>query len=316
MDLNLQLLVGAMAAVVLFLHALEGFSAELQAAGGDRLRRWLGRATASRWRGFAIGAGATAVVQSSSAVSSMAVALVNSGALSFRGSLAILIGANVGTTVTAWLVSFKLTGIGPWAIVLGTLLSALGSERWRCVGKPVFYFGFIFFSLDLISTALQPLQASALWQQALGRVDALPAALLAGALMTALLQSSSVTVGIAILLVQQQLLAPDAAIAAAIGANVGTTATGLLASLRMDAAARRTALANLLFNLAGVLAISPLLASFAGLALRMGETPALAVAWAHLLFNCATALLTLPLLGPRGLGGWIDRRWPEPAARP
>ena len=316
MDLNLQLLVGVMAAVVLFLHALEGFSAELQAAGGDRLRRWLGRATASRWRGFAIGAGATAVVQSSSAVSSMAVALVNSGALSFRGSLAILIGANVGTTVTAWLVSFKLTGIGPWAIVLGTLLSALGSERWRCVGKPLFYFGFIFFSLDLISSALQPLQGSALWQQALGRTDALPAALLAGALMTALLQSSSVTVGIAILLVQQQLLAPDAAIAAAIGANVGTTATGMLASLRMDAAARRTALANLLFNLAGVLAISPLLASFAGLALRMGETPAQAVAWAHLLFNCATALLTLPLLGPRGLGGWIDRRWPEPAARP
>lgn len=84
MELNLHLLVGAMAAVVLFLHALEGFSAELQAAGGDRLRRWLGRATASRWRGFVIGAGTTAVVQSSSAVTSMAVALVNSGALNLQ----------------------------------------------------------------------------------------------------------------------------------------------------------------------------------------------------------------------------------------
>lgn len=310
MELNAHVVVGAMAAVVLFLHALEGFSAQAQAAGGERLRQWLARATASRWRGFAIGALATAVVQSSSAVTSLAVALVNSGVLSFRGSLAILVGANVGTTATAWLVSFKLTGIGPWAIVIGTLLNALGGERLRWIGKPLFYFGFIFFSLDLISSALEPLQRSALWQQALLQADALPLALLAGMVMTALVQSSSVTVGIAILLVQQGLLPPAAAIAVAIGANLGTTATALLASLQMGAAARRTAVANLVFNAIGVLAIAPWIGTFAGFALRIGQTPDLSVAWAHLIFNAATAGIALPLLSPRLLGGWIDRRWP------
>ena len=310
MELNAHVLVGAMAAVVLFLHALEGFSAQAQAAGGERLRQWLARATASRLRGFAIGALATAVVQSSSAVTSLAVALVNSGALSFRGSLAILVGANVGTTATAWLVSFKLTGIGPWAIVIGTLLNALGGERLRWIGKPLFYFGFIFFSLDLISSSLEPLQRSTLWQQALLQADALPLALLAGMVMTALVQSSSVTVGIAILLVQQGLLPPAAAIAVAIGANLGTTATALLASLQMGAAARRTAVANLVFNAIGVLAIAPWIGEFAQLALRIGQTPDLSVAWAHLIFNAATAAIALPLLSPRLLGGWIDRRWP------
>ena len=126
-----QGIIAAVAAIVLFLQALQGFSREVQAVGGAALKSWLPRVTESRWRGFLIGAVATAVVQSSSAITALAVSLVDAGVISFRGSLGIVLGANVGTTATAWLVSFKLTGIGPFFIVLGALLSALPGSRKR-----------------------------------------------------------------------------------------------------------------------------------------------------------------------------------------
>ena len=115
----LQGLFAAVSAVVLFLYGLHGFSDELQTVGGTALQSWLGRVTASKWRGFAAGALATAVVQSSSAVTALTTTLVDAGVISFRASLGVVLGSNVGTTATAWLVSFKLTGIGPFFIVLG-----------------------------------------------------------------------------------------------------------------------------------------------------------------------------------------------------
>ena len=154
----IQAAFGALSAVVLFVYGLQGFSRELRAVGGEALQRWLARVTRHSWRGAVVGALATAVLQSSSAVTSLAVSLVDAGVFSFRASLGVLLGANVGTTATAWLVSFKLTGVGPVFIVLGTLLSVLPA-RARVAGKAVFYFGLIFLALDLISAALQP------WQQ-------------------------------------------------------------------------------------------------------------------------------------------------------
>jgi len=153
----IQGLFAAVSAVLLFLYGLQGFSRELQDVGGTALQSWLGRVTASRWLGFLVGALATAIVQSSSAITALAVTLVDASVISFRASLGILLGSNVGTTATAWLVSFKLTGIGPVFIVLGALISVL-PVRARYIGKAVFYFGLIFFALDLISAELKPLQ--------------------------------------------------------------------------------------------------------------------------------------------------------------
>lgn len=305
--------VGVVAAIVLFLHALEGFSVQARAGGGDWLRTWMARATAHRFTGFALGALATAVVQSSSAVTSLAVALVNAGTLGFRGSLAVLAGANVGTTATAWLVGLKLTGIGPWAIAAGALLGAIPVDRLRWFGKPLFYFGFIFFSLDLISGALEPMQRSAWWQTTLQAAESGLAAVLLGLVMTGLVQSSSVTIGVAVLLVQQGLMSEFVAIGVVVGSNVGSTTTALLASVRMEPVARRAAMANLVFNLAGMLAVLPVLGPYARLASALGSTPALSVAWAHLLFNAAMAIVVLALLSPRLAGGWIGRRWPDSA---
>src|SRR5205809_5358244 len=138
---NFRILLAVASAIVLFLYGLEGFSQEIQRLGGATLSKWLGRLTESRWRGLLLGAVATAIVQSSSAITSLTVALVDAGTMSFGSSLGVLLGANIGTTSTAWLVSLKLTSIGPFFIVLGTALSA--PTRFKILGKAAFYFGFI-----------------------------------------------------------------------------------------------------------------------------------------------------------------------------
>ena len=122
---NFRIFLSIVSAIVLFLYGLGAFSREIQAVGGETLKRWLGRLTESRWRAVGLGALATAIVQSSSAVTALTVALVDAGTISFRSSLGVLLGAYIGTTSTAWLVSLKLTSIGPFFIVFGTLLSAL-----------------------------------------------------------------------------------------------------------------------------------------------------------------------------------------------
>jgi Na/Pi-cotransporter len=296
----------AVSAVVLFLYGLQGFSTELRAVGGEALQSWLGRVTASRWRGFAVGALATAVVQSSSAVTALTTALVDAGVISFRASLGVLLGSNVGTTATAWLVSFKLTGIGPFFIVCGALLSAI-PVRLAVFGKAIFYFGLIFFSLDLISAELKPLQNQPAFKEWLALAQTPWLGVLAGIVFTALIQSSSVTTGVSILLVQQGILPPEAAIPIIVGSNVGSTSTALVASVGMDKAARATAVSNFLFNAAGVIAFLPFLKEFSLAVVDLAGDPGLAVAWAHLSFNLVIAAIFLSTLGviePR-LRGWL-----------
>jgi len=289
-----QVAIAALSAVVLFLYGLQGFSSELQKLGGVALKEWLSRVTANRWYGFAIGAACTALVQSSSATTSLAVALVDAGIIRFGGSLGILLGANVGTTATAWLVSMKLTGIGPICIVAGTLIGAL---PWRgsMVGKAIFYFGLVFFALDLIGGALRPLQQAPWFSDALLHARSPIIGIALGALFTALVQSSSVTTGLAIVLVQQAMLPVDAAVAIVVGANVGSTSTALLSSVAMSPAARDTAVANLLFNLTGAILFMPLIGALSA-QLGAATSAAMAVATAHLLFNLGIALLFLPIL--------------------
>lgn len=298
-----QALFAVISAIVLFLHALQGFSRELRTAGGSALQSWLARVTESRWRGFAVGALATALVQSSSAVTALTTTLVDASVIPFRASLGVLLGSNVGTTATAWLVSLKLTGIGPFFIVAGALLSALPTSV-SIAGKALFYFGLIFFALDLVGTELAPLRDQPAFLEWLASAERPWLGVLSGLVFTAVVQSSSVTTGVGILLVQQGALPPEAAIPLVIGANVGSTSTALLASLGMGRTARATAVANLLFNAAGALAFFPFLGPFARVTLELAGDPGTAVAWAHLLFN-----LTL------GLGFLVTLSWVEPRLR-
>jgi phosphate:Na+ symporter len=292
---NLKILFAAISAIALFLYGLEGFSREIQAVGGETLRKWLGRLTKSRWRGVVLGAVATAIIQSSSAVTSLTVALVDAGSMTLRSSLGVLLGANIGTTSTAWLVSLKLTGIGPFFIVLGTVLSAMPT-RFKVLGKAAFYFGFIFFSLDLVSFTLKPLAQSPLFAEVLSRSRTPMMGVLAGVIVTAIVQSSSITTGLCILLVQQSILPATAAIAIVIGANIGTSATALVASIKMQRTARRVAVANLCFNTFGVVLFLPFLGWFAVKVVDFAGEPGMAVAWAQLIFNLVMTLAVLILL--------------------
>lgn len=298
-----DLIVAALAAVVLFLHGLEGFSREVRTLGRDRLSAALERLTRNRFSGFALGAAFTAVVQSSSAVTALAVALVGAGTISFANSLAVLIGANVGTTATAWLVGYKLTGIGPFFIVASVVLSLVPGPM-RVAGKSVFYFGFIFFSLDLLNNGLKPISEDPAFVDYLARASAPLIGVLAGALLTALVQSSSVVTGLAIILVQQGSLDIEAAVAIIVGANAGTTVTGLIASIPMSADARRTALANLLINLFGVVAVFPFIPRLAAFVTGLSDRPGISVALAHLVFNLGLAAVTLPFV--RHIAAWLE----------
>jgi len=282
-------------AIVLFLYGLEAFSHEIQSVGGATLRNLLARLTQNRWRAVLLGAAATAIVQSSSAITALTVALVDAGTMSFRSSLGVLLGANIGTTSTAWLVSLKLTSIGPFFIVFGTLLGAL-PIRFKMLGKAAFYFGFIFFSLDLVSFTLKPLAQNPVFAEVLSRSSSPLMGAMAGMLITALVQSSSITTGLCILLVQQNIMTATAAIPIVIGANIGTTATALVASMKMQRTARRVALANLCFNAFGVVLFLPFLGRFASWVVVFAGAPGMAVAWAQLIFNVVMALAVMAVL--------------------
>jgi Na/Pi-cotransporter len=214
--------------------------------------------------------------------------------------LGVVLGANIGTTATAWLVSLKLTSVGPFFIVLGTVLSALPT-RFKMLGRAAFYFGFIFFSLELVSFTLKPLAQNPVFTDVLSRSSTPLMGAAAGMLITTIVQSSSITTGLCILLVQQNLMPATAAIPIVIGANIGTTATALVASLKMKKTARHVAVANLCFNTFGVLLFLPFLGEFAGKVVELVGDPGLAVAWGQLIFNTVMVLTVLLLL-------WIFRR--------
>jgi phosphate:Na+ symporter len=298
-----------MAAIMLFLHGLAAFSDEVTRLGGERLRQLLRRLTRSDWMGALMGALATALVQSSSAVTSMAVGLAHSKAFTERGALAVMIGANVGTTLTAWLVAMKVVGLGPVFVTLGGVWSLMGVRPYRAYGKAVFYFGLIFLALDLISEGLAPIAHSphlAEWHEWL---ESPVIALLFGAVLTALVQSSSVVSGLSVLLVSQGLVSPFVAVWMVAGANVGTTSTALLASSALDTIARKLALLNTMFNVLGVLLFVSVLQPIIYLVLDSNLSQVEQVALVHTIFNlmaAVVALLGLPFAW-RHIETWLSR---------
>jgi len=288
-------ILAVISAIVLFLYGLQAFTCEIQAVGGQTLKNWLGHLTSNPVRGVLLGAFATAIVQSSSAVVALAISLVDSGILTFQSSLGVVLGANVGTTSTAWLVSMRLTDIGPLFIVLGTIVSIL-PWRIQMLGKAAFYFGFIFFGLDLVSGTLQPLADTPVFEDLVRRAGVPLMGVLVGVVLTALVQSSTIVTGLSIVMVQQDVLTAQAAIPIVIGTNIGTTLKGLLITIGMKGTARRVAIANVCFNVIGVLLLVPFLRPFAAAMADLSHDPGICVAWAQFLFNLGMTVIGLVLI--------------------
>jgi len=288
-----EILFSVIAAIGLFTHSLEGFSKRLKTVATGAFKATISKISSSKLKAFSLGFLATAVLQSSSAVLAIVVSFVDAGILSFSHTLPVILGCNLGTTITAWLVSFKLDFLGILLISIGFVLGFF-SERIKLVAKPIFYLGLILFSLQLISNNLEPLKNSSDVITFLEYAESPWIGILLGMLITAITQSSSVAIGLAVILCGQQVLTLDSAIGIIVGSNLGTTTTAFIASLKLGKQAKKTALVNFYFNLFGVLLYLPLARIFVKGISKVDASLEIKVALAHLIFNLAIAILLLP----------------------
>jgi phosphate:Na+ symporter len=290
---ELNLITAILSALVLFLFAIQSLGHELELKFKDQLKSLLAKATRYPVTGVLTGMLGTGIIQSSTAVSVICVSLVSGGILSLAQAITILMGSNIGTTLTAQLVAMKMTSAAPFLLVLGYSVNFLPGKVgvW---GKPIFYFGLLFFGLNLLSELLGQFQHHPLVRDYLLGSISPYWGLFAGALLTILLQSSSITSGLVVVFASEGLLQLDVAIPILIGANVGTTSTAILASFTLGVDARRTAIANFLINLAGLLIFIPFLGVFTKVidSLDMGLSHK--VANAHVAFNIITVFIIFP----------------------
>lgn len=292
----------------LFLFGMHIMSDGLQKLAGARMRLILEKITSNRFIAVLVGAIITAIIQSSSATTVMTVGLVNAGLLSFVQALGVVIGANIGTTITAQIIAFKLTEIALPAIGIGVFMRMLAKrEQVKSWGDFLTGFGLIFFGMMVMKNGVGPMK-DALWISDLfiKFADNPLLGVGVGALVTMMLQSSSATVALTIALTASGVIDFVAAAALVLGENIGTTITAQLAAIGTNVNAKRVAVSHLVFNVFGVgiiLLIFPWYIDFVqlvtGAFLSPGETASEArlIANFHTLFNVTNCLIFLPLLG-------------------
>jgi phosphate:Na+ symporter len=295
--------------LALFLYGIRLMSSGLKKASGERVRVLISKVTGNRIYGVLAGAFASLVVQSSSTIVATLVGLVHSGLMSSTQALAVILGAEIGTTAMAQLVAFRLYDYALMIFAAGFVLTVFGKkESLRFSGEAISGFGLLFFGLKLMSEAVAPLERYGPFLSLLHDLDNPLFGVLAGMAITALMHSSGAFIGIVITLAQQGSVSLDAGILLLLGANIGTCITAVMASAGMMRAARRVALAQVLFNVAGVLlflpfthyfaefirAVSPSAAGY-GVSRLALEVPR-QIANAHSLLNLFMALVILPFL--------------------
>jgi phosphate:Na+ symporter len=282
--------VSLVAIIVVFLFAVEKFSRQMQYLVGGKFKTLLGRSTDTPAKGILTGTVVTSILQSSTAVSVMLVSLVDAGILSFQNSLGVIIGANIGTTITTQLIAFKVLAIAPYILVAGFLLMKIKSKYQR-YGKAIFYFGLIFSSLFLVSALLDGMERMEGVMAMLAHTSNLFIAIGVGFILAVMTQSSSIASGVVVLFAAEGYLGFAQAFGMILGANIGTTTTTLLASAVTGKQGKRVAVAHAVFNVVGVLLFVPFV-SYA--AAHVGMLPfgtAEHVAFAHLFFNLVTAVV-------------------------
>lgn len=322
-------LIGGLAGGVgLFLLGMGLMTDGLKLAAGPALEGILARSTNSRLRGLAFGALMTALVQSSSAITVAAIGFVNAGLLTLGQALWVLFGANVGTTMTGWLVAlvgmqFRIDALALPLIGIGMTLRLTGAgQRRGALGTALAGFGVLFLGIDLLQDAFAGTAADFKLPQLPGAAG-IVAMVLVGILMTVLMQASAASLVLAFSAAQSGMLSLEAAAAVVIGANVGTTVTAILAALGATSNARRAAGAHVLFNVitggVALLVLPWLLAAIVALRAALGDdtAPAATLALFHTVFNLLGVALMWPLADP--LTRFLERRFrtaEEDEARP
>jgi phosphate:Na+ symporter len=321
--LNQKLIFGLMGGLGLFLFGMKIMSEGLQKIAGSRMRKILSALTNNRIVGTLVGIAVTAMIQSSSATTVMVVGFVNAGLMSLVQSIGIILGANIGTTVTAQLIAFKITKYALPAIGIGVGFKLFTkNKKWSYFGEILLGFGLLFFGLSVMKHAFDPLKTSDEFRQLFMIVgDNHLVGVMIGAILTMIVQSSSATIGITIALATSGILSFDASVALILGENIGTTITANLAAIGTNLAARRTAFAHFLFNSLGVcymLLFFPFFLNFissmtpgdadfviqtqdqvARMGGELGDKPFIArhIANTHTMFNIVNTIIFLPLVG-------------------
>ncbi len=251
---TLALSTGLVGGLALFLFGMEIMTRALKQVAGASMRTILARMTGNRLMGLVAGASITAIIQSSSITTVLLVGFISAGLMTTAQSVAVILGANIGTTITAQILAFKVTVLALPVLSLGFFVSFVAQRKaTREYGRVFLGLGMVFFGMAIMSEAMRPLRS---YQPFLGfmlSLDNVALAALVGAGFTALVQSSSATTGILIVMAGQGLIALEPAVALALGANIGTCVTALLASIGTPREAVRAALVHTLFNIAGVL---------------------------------------------------------------
>ena len=278
----------------IFLFGLQMMSSGMQKAAGDRLRRILEALTSRPWLAVITGAVVTVLVQSSSTTTVMVVGFSNAGIMGLSQAAGTIMGSNVGTTVTAQVISFDIGTIIYPAIGIGALVNFFGRRRlYKYLGQALLGFGLLILGMTTMSDAMRPLKELEAFQELLITFSDIPIlGVLGGAIFTALLQSSSAATGVIIAL--SDVVTIEAALPLIIGTNLGTCFTVVLAGLGSNLAARRAAAAHVVFNLLGIVVVLLLLDPFTSLVLSTHSEVARQAANAHTIFNVFNTLLVLP----------------------
>lgn len=281
----------------IFLFGIKYLGDGLQKAAGNRLREILNRFTSTPLRAVLAGIIVTGLIQSSSGTTVLAVGLVSAGFMSLKQAIGVIMGANVGTTVTAFIIGFNLSAYALPIIGTGAILLFFSKRTsLQSVGQILFGFGALFYGLKLMGTAMDPLKDLPQFNQLMINVSHHPVLGVGiGTLLTMVLQSSSATIGILQQLYMQGSVTLTAALPILFGDNIGTTITAIIACLGASVAAKRTAASHVIFNLVGAIIFTILLTPFTALvtffADSLGLNPAMQIAFAHGLFNVSNLLI-------------------------
>ena len=284
--------------LALFLYGMQMMSTGLEAAAGNRMKSILEKLTSNRVKGVLVGAAITAVIQSSSATTVMVVGFVNSGLMTLKQAVWVIMGANIGTTITGQLIALDIGAIAPLFAIAGVgAIMFIKSEKVHHISSIFAGLGILFMGMDMMGAAMSPLKESEAFISLMTKFDNPLLGILVGALFTAVIQSSSASVGILQALASTGMIPLSSAVLVLFGQNIGTCITAVLASIGMKVNAKRTTVIHLLFNIIGtvlftvICLVTPYVTWIE--AMTPGD-PVAQIANAHTVFNIVTTLLLLP----------------------
>ena len=290
-------LISLLGGLSLFLYGMQMMSNGLEAAAGNKMKRILERLAANRILGVLVGAGITAVIQSSSATTVMVVGFVNSGMMTLQQAVWIIMGANIGTTITGQLIALDIGAIAPLFAFIGVaMIVFLKKEKLHHFGKIIAGLGILFIGMDMMSAAMMPLRESEAFISLMTQFSNPVLGILAGAIFTAIIQSSSASVGILQALASSGVIGLPQAVYVLFGQNIGTCITAVLAAIGTSRNAKRTTIIHLSFNIIGTIVFTIICMVTPFVSLMEGLTPNVSaqIANTHTIFNITTTLLLLP----------------------